>query len=74
MMIPHHESAVVMAEIEGNVAEANKRFSNVERVKKFTLLGEEWPTDSDLLTPTAKLKRRGINAKYETEIESMYTR
>jgi len=63
---------VVRGEVEREVAEANKRFSNVERVKKFTLLGEEWLPDSEELTPTMKLKRRGIHARYAAEIESMY--
>jgi long-chain acyl-CoA synthetase len=44
----------------------------VEQIKKFTLLGEEWMPDSDVLTPTSKLKRRGIHARYAEEIESMY--
>ncbi len=63
---------VVRAEVEREVAEANQRFSNVERVKKLTLLGEEWLPDSEELTPTMKLKRRGIHARYAAEIESMY--
>jgi long-chain acyl-CoA synthetase len=66
-----HDPAVHAA-VERNVAEANKQFSNVERVKKFTLLGEEWLPDSEELTPTMKLKRRGVHAKYASEIEAMY--
>jgi long-chain acyl-CoA synthetase len=63
---------VVHAEIEREVAAANQRFSNVERIKQFTILGDEWLPDSEELTPTMKLKRRGINAKYAAEIEAMY--
>jgi long-chain acyl-CoA synthetase len=66
--------AEVVAEVERNVAEANKRFSKVEQVKKVTILGEEWLPDSDLLTPTSKLKRRGVHTKYAAEIEAMYER
>jgi long-chain acyl-CoA synthetase len=62
----------VIAEVQRELDEVNARFSNVERVKKFTLLGEEWMPDSDLLTPTMKLKRRGVNAHYAAEIEAMY--
>jgi long-chain acyl-CoA synthetase len=47
-------------------------FNNAERVKKVTILTEEWLPDSDLLTPTSKLKRRGIHARYEKEIEALY--
>jgi long-chain acyl-CoA synthetase len=61
-------------EVEGHVAEANKRFSNVEQVKKFVVLGEEWLPDSEELTPTMKLKRRGIHTKYAAVIEEIYER
>jgi long-chain acyl-CoA synthetase len=63
---------VVHAEIEREVTAANERFSNVERIKQFTVLGEEWLPDSEELTPTMKLKRRGIHAKYAAEIDAMY--
>ena len=49
-------------------------FNNAERVKQVKVLGEEWLPDSDLLTPTAKLKRRGINAAYAKQIEAFYQR
>ena len=68
------EHPEVRAEIERNVAEANQRFSQVERIKKFALLGTEWQPDSDELTPTMKLKRRGIHQKYADEIEALYRR
>jgi len=41
-------------------------------VKRVTVLSEEWLPDSEELTPTSKLKRRGINAKYAEEIEGLY--
>jgi long-chain acyl-CoA synthetase len=68
------EHADMLAEIELSVVEANKRFSNVEQVKKFVLLGEEWLPDSEELTPTMKLKRRGIHTKYAEVIEELYIR
>ena len=64
----------VQAEIDANVREANARFSQVEQVKKWTILGEEWLPDSEELTPTMKLKRRGVNEKYATEIEALYAK
>ena len=65
---------MIREEVEKGVAEANKRFSQVERVKRFAILGEEWLPDSQELTPTMKLKRRGINEKYAAEIEALYAR
>ena len=66
------KDSVVVAEVEREVTNSNRRFSNVERIKRVTVLGEEWMPDSQELTPTMKLKRRGIHAKYAAEIEAMY--
>ena len=65
------EPAVVAA-IETDVAQVMAEFNNAERVKKVRVLWEEWLPDTDLLTPTSKLKRRGVNARYASEIESLY--
>jgi long-chain acyl-CoA synthetase len=62
----------VLAEVRAGVDRVNEQFAQVEQIKKFTLIGEEWLPDSDVLTPTSKLKRRGIHARYADEIESMY--
>jgi long-chain acyl-CoA synthetase len=48
------------------------RFSNVERVKRVAVFGDEWLPDGDELTPTSKLKRRSILAKYAHQIEGIY--
>lgn len=64
----------VRSEVEREIAAANERFSNIEQVKRFTLMGTEWLADSEELTPTMKLRRRGILKKYEDQIEEMYTR
>lgn len=63
----------VIDEINARLPEVMAGFNNAERVKKVLVLGEEWATDSDLLTPTSKLKRRGVNARFAAEIESLYT-
>lgn len=62
----------VIAEIDRGVTEVMGQFNNAERVKKVKVLGEEWLPDSDLLTPTSKLKRRGIHAAYAEHIDSIY--
>ncbi len=50
----------------------NKFFNQVEQVKKFELLPQEWTTASGELTPTLKLKRKVIMEKYMGEIEGVY--
>jgi long-chain acyl-CoA synthetase len=62
----------VIAEVQHGVDEVNQQFAQVEQIKKFTLVGVEWLPDSDMLTPTSKLKRRGVTARYANEIEAMY--
>ena len=66
------EHPAVLEEIDKGLVEVMAQFNNAERVKKVKLLGEEWLPDSDMLTPTSKLKRRGIFATYQDEIEALY--
>ncbi|MFL6205391.1 MAG: AMP-dependent synthetase/ligase [Acidimicrobiales bacterium] len=62
----------VVAEVERGVHEVMAGFNNAERVKKVKILHDEWLPDSEELTPTSKLKRRGIHAKYAEEIDELY--
>ena len=68
------EDPVVLEEIAREVAAANERFSHAEEVRRYTVLHDEWLPDSDELTPTMKLKRRGIARKYAAEIAALYDR
>lgn len=54
------------------VDRGNKRLNRSEQIKKFTVLPTAWLPDSDELTPTAKLKRKPIQAKYAAEIADLY--
>ena len=62
----------VVAAVQEAVDNANQHVSNVEQVKRFTILPTEWTPDSDELTPSLKLKRRVIHEKYEREIDNLY--
>jgi long-subunit acyl-CoA synthetase (AMP-forming) len=66
------DPAVVDA-VAAAVEEANAKLSRVEQVKKWKLLDEEWLPGGDELTPTMKLKRKPIAAKYAAEIAALYT-
>jgi long-subunit acyl-CoA synthetase (AMP-forming) len=51
---------------------ANAMLSRPETIKRFTLVEGDWLPGGDELTPTMKLKRRPVEAKYATQIEAMY--
>ncbi|HSS59939.1 MAG TPA: AMP-dependent synthetase/ligase [Candidatus Limnocylindrales bacterium] len=63
----------VHKEIEKAVEETNRHVSQVEGVKRFTILPADWTPESDELTPTLKLKRRVITQKFAAEIDAMYS-
>ncbi|MEE8600911.1 AMP-dependent synthetase/ligase [Euzebya tangerina] len=62
----------LQAAVDAGIAEVLRQFNNVERIKKWTILGDDWLPDSEQLTATMKLKRRGVHAAYAEEIEAMY--
>lgn len=66
------ENPDVRAEIDRAVAAANTHLSHVEEVKKFALLPEFWEPGGDEFTPTLKLRRTPICAKYARQIEALY--
>ena len=68
------ENPEVIAEIEAGRQESMSGFNGAESVKKVKILGEEWMPDTALLTPTSKLKRRGITSVFEAEIEELYAK
>jgi long-chain acyl-CoA synthetase len=64
----------VLAEVSEGVERANSHLSRVEQIKRFKVLDRDWPPAGDELTPTMKLRRKPIVAKYAAEIEALYAR
>ena len=62
----------VLTAVQAGIDAANRRLARVEQIKKFTVVPGDWAPGGDELTPTMKLKRRPISAKYEAEISAMY--
>jgi long-chain acyl-CoA synthetase len=65
-------NAVVRAEVGRAVEEANAKLARVQQVKYWELLPVEWTAESEELTPTFKLKRRVVHAKYADVIDRLY--
>ena len=62
----------VLEEIAAGVAQANTQLSVPEQIRRWTLLNCHWPPGGEELTPTTKLKRDSIAAKYAAIIEDLY--
>jgi long-chain acyl-CoA synthetase len=54
------------------VREANSGLANFETIKRFRLVAEEWSQNSGELTPSMKLKRRVITARYASLVDGLY--
>jgi len=54
------------------IEQLNTDFSHYEQVKRFELVGEPWTIDNGELTPTLKLKRKNILAKYQDLYKKIY--
>jgi long-chain acyl-CoA synthetase len=60
--------------VQEGVDAANAKLARVEQIKKFTIVEGDWLPGGEELTPTMKLKRKPIDAKYADTIEAMYAK
>ncbi|MEU5576335.1 AMP-dependent synthetase/ligase [Streptomyces huasconensis] len=63
----------VREETDRAVAAANARLNRTEQIKRHRLLAEEWGPGTGELTPSLKLRRRAVLAKYQQVIDALYT-
>jgi long-chain acyl-CoA synthetase len=63
----------VRALIEREIDTVNARLAKFEQIKKFALLDRELTQEGGELTPTLKVKRRVIDAKFGPIIEALYS-
>lgn len=62
----------VIARIQEEVNEINKKFGNWEMIKRFELTPNIWSIDGGELTPTLKLKRKVVREKYKDLYDKIY--
>jgi long-chain acyl-CoA synthetase len=58
--------------VEQAIASTSGELAQYEKIKKITLLPREFSIDQGELTPTLKVKRRVVEAKYKDLIDRMY--
>jgi long-chain acyl-CoA synthetase len=62
----------VQALYDGIVTQVNHNLAKFERLKKVLLIPEELSIEDGTLTPTLKLRRRNVEARYQAQIEKLY--
>jgi len=62
----------VRALIQAEVDKVNAKYAQVEQVKKFIILDHDLAQSTGELTPTLKVKRNIVNAKYADLFDALY--
>ena len=62
----------VRAAIAADVAKVNEHLARYEQVRNWELMPGEFTLEGGELTPTLKVKRRVINAKYKAVLDRLY--
>ena len=57
---------------KGIIEDVNKKLAHFETIKKILLVPDEFTVATGEITPTLKLKRRVIEAKYKHQIDELY--
>ena len=66
------ENEFVLKRIQKEVDKVNEDRSKWEKIKRFTLLKDQFTIDKGEITPTLKVKRNVINKNHKEIIDSMY--
>jgi len=65
----HQEVARLM---KGEIERLLPYLADYEKIRKFSIIGEELNVENDALTPTLKVKKRVFMDRYKDAIEAMY--
>jgi long-chain acyl-CoA synthetase len=63
----------VIAKIQQEVMRINKTLGSHEQISRIRLVSDEWSPASGELSPTLKLKRNVVAAKYQHLIDDIYS-
>jgi long-chain acyl-CoA synthetase len=67
-----HDNAKVIELIESINAEVNKKFAQVEQVKKIAILDHDLSIETGELTPSLKVKRNIVHERYADVYDGLY--
>ena len=59
---------------EGIIEEVNQNLARFEKLKRVLIVAEEFSAEDGTLTHTLKVRRRGIEERYQALIDEMYAK
>lgn len=62
----------VVERMQKEINKVNKRLGQVEQIKRFRMVCDAWSPESGELSPTLKLKRKELYAKYDHILREIY--
>jgi long-chain acyl-CoA synthetase len=62
----------VQTMFEGLVEGTNQKLARFEKMKRVVLVADEFTAENGVLTPTMKLRRRVVEARYRRQIDEVY--
>ena len=72
LIVPNKEFNEKKEKINEIVEKVNKNLTLVEKIKKFSLIKENFTIENSLMTPTMKVKRNKVIEKYKNILENFY--
>jgi long-chain acyl-CoA synthetase len=66
------DDPAVIGEVQRVVDRTNEGFARYEQIRKFAILPAELSVDGGELTPTLKVKRKIVDAKYAAVLDALY--
>ena len=72
LIVPNKDFEGQKEKINEIVGEINKNLTLLEKIKKFHLINESFSIENGLLTPTMKVKRNKVIARYKNILEDFY--
>jgi len=74
LIVPSKDFIGHKEKISEDINKINKNLSLSEKIKKFQIINENFSIENSLLTPTMKVKRNKVIAKYKNILENFYNK
>jgi len=67
------KNPVILKKYQEEINKFNKKLGQIEQIKRFKLVPDDWTPDTGALSPTLKLKRKFLYEKYDLLLKEIYS-